>query len=347
VSPILSISKPFCQLAQLVRWVLTVCLLLPTTLFAGPNDFWDVTKIDGHDYVSVDSVKKFYDFTKMTRKGDSLILENSKVLMSLRVGGNECLMNNVKFVFSDPIISRGDKAFISRTDLAKLVDPVLRPEFIGNAGNFNTVILDPGHGGKDAGATNSLGHEANYTLKVANLLRKELQAKGFKVVMTRDKDEFISLQERVNIANAVPENAIFVSIHFNNSDGRSARGIETFTLSPPGVAHYGREFKSADNLTRAGNEHDSENIALATAIHGTILQKLGKNTFDRGIKRARFSVLSGVRHPAVLFEGGFVSHPYEARLIENENYQSALAVGICYAIQKFKVAGSRRRTSPT
>jgi len=133
-----------------------------------------------------------------------------------------------------------------------------------------------------------------------------------------------------------------VSIHFNNSDGRAARGIETFTLSPPGVAHYGHDFKAADNITRAGNEHDSENIALATSVHGSILLRLGKNTFDRGIKRARFSVLSGVRHPAILFEGGYVSHPYEARLIENPVYQNALAGGICDAIVKYRFAVSQK-----
>ena len=61
----------------------------------------------------------------------------------------------------------GDKAYVSRMDLAKLIDPVLRPNFIKNAGDFRTVILDPGHGGKDPGATNSLGTEATYNLKVA------------------------------------------------------------------------------------------------------------------------------------------------------------------------------------
>jgi N-acetylmuramoyl-L-alanine amidase len=144
----------------------------------------------------------------------------------------------------------------------------------------------------------------------------------------------------VDFANAIKENAVYVSIHFN-SGGTSARGIETFTLSPPGVSHYGRDFKEADNQTRAGNEHDSANIALATSVHGSILRRLGKNTFDRGIKRARFSVLSGVTHPAILLEGGFMSHSYEARLIENPSYQNAIATGIVDAIAKYRFAVSR------
>jgi N-acetylmuramoyl-L-alanine amidase len=250
-------------------------------------------------------------------------------------------MNGVKFVFSNPVVAIGDKPFISRIDLAKLIDPVLRPSFIPNAANFRTVILDPGHGGKDPGATNSLGTEAASNLKLAARAKTMLEAKGFRVVMTRTSDRYLSLQERVDLANSVRENAVFISIHFN-SGGREARGIETFTLSPPGVSHYGRDLIATDSQARTGNEHDSANIALATAVHGCLLRRLQRNTFDRGIKRARFNVLSGVRHPAILLEGGFMTHPYEARLIHNDAYQNALATGITEAILKYRHAISLR-----
>lgn len=307
------------------------------------NAGWDLIKIDGRDYVSVEGIKRFYHFTKLVRTGNTVVLENPKVEMRLKVGGNECLMNNVKFVFSHAVEASGNGVYVSRIDLAKLIDPVLRPNFIKNAGDFRTVILDAGHGGKDPGATNPLGTEAIYNLRLAARVKVLLEAKGFNVKMTRETDRYYSLQERVNIANTVKENAIFVSIHFN-SGGRHARGIETFTLSPPGVSHYGSNLKASDAVSRAGNEHDSANIALATALHGSVLRRLGNNTFDRGIKRARFSVLSGVRHPAVLFEGGFMSHPYEARLIANESYQSALAQGMVDAIARYRFAVGRKPT---
>jgi len=310
---------------------------MPLILAAASVGGWEIAKIEGRDYVSVESMKRFYNFTKLTRSGSSIVLENAKVEMKLKLGGNECLMNGVKFVFTNAVASIGDKAYVSRMDLAKLIDPVLRPNFIKNAGDFRTVILDPGHGGKDPGATNSLGTEATYNLKLAGQVKSQLQAQGFKVVMTRDSDRFLTLQERVDLANAIRENAIFVCIHFN-SGGREARGIETFTLSPPGVSGYDRGFIAADNHARVGNEHDSANIALATSVHGSILRRLQKNTFDRGIKHARFSVLSGVRHPAILLEGGFLTHPYEARLIENEKYQYALVKGIVEAIAKYRYA---------
>jgi N-acetylmuramoyl-L-alanine amidase len=301
---------------------------------------WDLAKIGNRDYVSVDSIRRFYQFAAIKRSGKSISLENPKVVMKLTIDGNECLMNGMKFVFSHPVLEQGGKAYISRVDLSKLIDPVLRPNFIKNAASFQTVILDAGHGGKDPGATNPLGTEARYNLILAEKTRMLLARKGFKVVMTRETDRYLTLQERVNIANSVRDNAIFISIHFN-AGGRHARGIETFTLSPPGVSHYGRDLIASDLSARAGNQQDSANIALATAVHGCLLKRLGHVTFDRGVKRARFTVLSGVRHPAILMEGGFMSHPYEARLIHDEKYQNALANGVADAILKYRHAVGR------
>lgn len=325
-----------------IVFILTILLALP--IFSVPASAatsangWDIIEVGGRDYVSVKSLKNFYGFTKLTQTGKNLVLENDKVEIKLTVGGNECLMNNVRFVLSNSVITSGSGVYVSRMDLAKLIDPVLRPTFIPNAGDFRTVILDAGHGGKDPGATNPIGTEANYNVRLAIRLKKLLEAKGFRVKMIRETDRYYSLQERVNIANSVSENAIFVSLHFNSGDRRSARGIETFTLSPPGVSHYGSRLKASDAQTQIGNQQDSANIALATAIHGSILRRLGKNTLDRGIKRARFSVLSGVKHPAVLFEGGFMSHPYEARLIANDSYQAAIAAGMVDAIVRYRFA---------
>ncbi len=328
-----------CLLATLALW-----LTAGRMLHASPAAGWDIAKIEGRDYVSLDSIKRFYNFSNLTRSGNSLLLENPKVEMKLKIGGCECLMNGVKFVFTHKVTTIGDKAYLSRMDLSKLIDPVLRPNFIKAAGDFRTVILDAGHGGKDPGAVNSIGTEAFYNLKVAGRTKSLLEAKGFKVVMTRNSDRYLTLQERVNLANAVRENAIFISIHFN-AGGRDARGIETFTLSPPGVSHYGRGLIAADAQARTGNHHDSANIALATSVHGSLLRRLQKHTFDRGIKRARFSVLSGVRHPAILMEGGFMTHQNEARLIDNDAYQNALANGIVDAVIKYRYAVAPKNTS--
>jgi len=325
------------------RWlpVAAGAWVFATVQAAAAPGAWDIRKQDGEDYVSVDNLKQFYKFSKMTRDGAGYTLENPKVVMKLRIGSAECTMNRVKFVFSKPVVEINAKAYVSRTDLTKLIDPVLRPNFIKNAAKSRTVLLGPGQRGKDPGAPNPYGTEAEYNLKVAGLIRAELIKLKYRVVMTRTSDKFLSLQERVDLANAVREDAVFISVHFN-SGGRAAHGIETFTLSPPGVAHYGRGVVAGDAFLRAGNEHDSANVALATATHGMVVRGLGTNTFDRGIKRARYTVLSGVRHPAILLEGGFMSHPYEARLIHKPEYQQTLAKAVAAAVYKYQAAVTDR-----
>lgn len=304
---------------------------------------WQMKEHRGNKYVPLKQVQEFYNLTSMTKSGSSIILKNSDITIKFRAGGQEVLMNNVKFIFSHSIIALGSSYHVSVTDLLKVIDPVLRPFKIKEAKPFETVIIDPGHGGKDVGAVNSLGTEAEYNLKVARLLRDHLKKKGFKVVMTRDSNVFLTLQERVKLANRY-QNAVFISIHFNSvgSRGRSsARGIETFTLSPIGVAHYGRSLKDSDFVKRTGNEQDSANIALATAVHWSSIQMLARAKIevpDRGIRRARYSVLTGVKHPAILFEGGFLSHPREKYLIHTPTYQKTLAKAISEAISFYRQA---------
>ena len=272
----------------------------------------------------------------MKRVGRELVLENKAIEARFVVGGQNVWMNNIKFVFSDPIVSSNGRYLVSRTDLLKLIDPVLRPQYIKGSTPFTTVIIDPGHGGADPGATSSrYGSEKHYTLRVARKLRDELKKRNFKVVMTRDSDKTLSLPERVAFANRI-NNAIFISIHFNSGGRGRAEGIETFTGSPVGVAHYGRGVKASDFEANIGNAQDSANIALATAVHSSSL--LLTRRPDRGIRRARYNVLTGVRHPAILFEGGFLSHAFESRLIHNDAYQNTLAKAIANAVVKYKIA---------
>ena len=131
--------------------------------------------------------------------------------------------------------------------------------------------------------------------------------------MTRSSDVYPTLGQRVQFANRIP-NAIFVSIHFNSFVSNTAKGIETYALSPQGSGtHNDRGIR---NSFLTGNRRDSENIALATAVHASVMKK--SQAEDRGIKRDRFTVLAGLSMPAILVEGGFLSNPSEAKKIAME-----------------------------
>ena len=302
---------------------------------------WEEYEMNGRTYVPLDNIRAFYGLSVPPRQeGSSLIIGNKTSQIKVQARSQEMYMNNLKFILSHPIELEKDRLFISKIDVTKIIEPILRPRYIRDAGNFNTIILDPGHGGHDAGAMRQLVREADLNLRLAKKLRPLLEKQGFKVYLTRETDNFLTLQERVRFANNY-KNAIFISLHFN-SGGAGASGIETFTLTPTGTpSSYSSSAGSGVRLR--GNEQDCANIALATAIQGTTQRKLG--AFDRGIKRARFSVLCQITHPAILFEGGFVSHPKESQLISNDRYLDNMSKYLTEAIIRYKrvVANKKSR----
>lgn len=302
---------------------------------AADKDEWTIIKYGGREYVSDRNVNEFYRFESFGPSGKDRLFKSKTVLMRWKIGAQDIYINNIKFSLSFPVVESGGKALISVIDLAKLIDPVLRPKYIKRSQKLTTVIIDPGHGAHDSGAKGVLGYEKNYALNLSLRLRKALEARGFNIKMTRSTDTFLTLGQRVAYANKV-DNAVFVSIHFNSSGNRTASGIETYALAPQGTAstNGGNASGSFNN----GNTRDAENIALATAVHAMAMHRV--DAIDRGIKRARFNVLRGINKPAILFEGGFVTNSGEARKIASDAYLDQLASAIADAIVNFqKVMG--------
>lgn len=298
---------------------------------------WEIVDLGKERYVTIESVKTFYGFTRMERAGNKITLTKPGVRVEFLIGQQDVWMNNIKFFFSYPVRPYQSKHLVHHTDLTKLFDPVMRPFNLSKYSGFDTVIIDPGHGGHDPGTSSRQGNgvEKDHTLILAKKLSLELRKRNFKVGLTRDTDRFLTLQQRVDYANKHP-NAIFISLHFNSGGGGRATGIETFTLSPKGVAHYGRGLRASDHSVKPGNNNDAANIALATAIHANCIKATAR--VDRGVRRARYSVISGVKHPAILLEGGFLSNKEEGRLIASQAYQDRLAFAIAEAVVKYKLA---------
>lgn len=294
---------------------------------------WNLIPYRGQKYVSATNVKEFYRFTELEQKGKKLVFKSPNLVMEWEINSQAIFINKVKFVLSFPVVKPTYRTIVSVVDLAKLIDPVLRPGYIKSVGKFDTVVIDAGHGNHDSGAVGVLGYEKNYCLDTALRLERALKKRGFKTHMTRRTDTFLELPQRVRVANSI-KNSIFISIHFNSSDNRLANGIETYALAPQGTSstNGGR----ASGVFRRGNNRDGENIALATAVHAMAMHKMGVE--DRGIKRARFNVLTGINCPAILFEGGFLTNSGDARLIHTADYREKLANTLADAIVSFQKA---------
>src|SRR5437764_13408630 len=304
---------------------------------------WHVIKINGRDFLSVDNIAKFYGFPNPTINGKNVDLNNGKNEMQFHLDSREILLNGVRNWLSFPVFVHDGKIVVSRIDLAKTLEPQLRPNMIPKLGRVRTVVLDPGHGGFDKGAISGYGYEKDYALDLARLLRPLLQAKGFRVIMTRESDVFVPLELRARIANATSD-SIFVSLHFNATDhDPGATGFEIYSLTPRGApSTYEDGLTLASINVQNGTEADAASVELSSCIYHSLLGHIGE--FDRGIKRARFAVLRLTRLPAVLLEGGFLTERGESRLIANPEWRKKLAESICTGIDNFRtLAGAKKR----
>ncbi len=196
-----------------------------------------------------------------------------------------------------------------------------------------TIMIDPGHGGRQPGTRSILGNqfEKDLTLDWALRLRALLEVRGWKVTMTRTNDLDLALAERVDLAEAAGV-SVFVSLHFNSSfPSQQAAGLETYCLTPRGMAsHVVREY--VDEVGRAfpNNLHDADNLRLAVAVHRAVIASTGSE--DRAVRHARFmDVLRWQNRPAILVEGGFLSNPEEARRIQTPEFRQRLAEGVAAA----------------
>ncbi len=331
--------------SPLIRTVLPCLLALAVGGFGAVSNAraqaaWNVVKYDSRDYLTMHNVADFYKL-KYIEEGKRLTLQSPGCVIKGEVGSKELIINGVKFIMSSDLVDHGDDVLLSRLDLTKLVEPVLRPNRIRGVSAIRTVIIDPGHGGHDRGATSVYGDEKNFALDVGLRLRQLLLRKGLKVQMTRSDDTFVPLEERAAFANQYRD-GIFIAIHFNAGSDYGT-GVETYTLAPRFVPSTGDDSPSASYLVPcAGNTMDPENMALATATHAALLSRLPM--VDRGIKRARFCVLRLCTIPGVLVEGGFVSNVQEAARIAQPAYRQAEAEAIALAIGNYMAAtnvGSR------
>jgi N-acetylmuramoyl-L-alanine amidase len=312
-----------------------------TIALAGSD--WEVIKVSGRDYLTLENISKFYGLpTGVVAQGEKMRFETVKNPLEFVSGSREAMINGARSWLCFPLIEQDGKYLVSRTDVAKTIEPLVRPHRVTNVGNIQTVVLDPGHGGYDKGQMSRYGNEKDFALDVARKLRPLLQAKGLRVIMTREGDYFVPLEVRAKIANAA-RNSIFVSIHFNaTSDNPDATGFEIFSFTPRGAPSTSdTALTSTSYSMQPGSAVDAQSMALSACIYHSVLGHIPE--YDRGIKRARFAVLRLTNVPAVLIEGGFLTDRGEAKLIANKDWRAKLAGAISVGIDSYRTLGVRKQ----
>jgi N-acetylmuramoyl-L-alanine amidase len=226
--------------------------------------------------------------------------------------------------------------------------------------NVRTVVIDAGHGGKDPGA---LGHgglrEKDVNLKLARLLKRRLEARSFRVVMTRSDDRFLDLEERTAIAESA-KGDVFVSIHANASRRRSTRGIEVYYLDENHERHSielaarenGIQPRQVDGLQRTlaklrVSEASVHSRKLAEIVHRDVITGLGsvyKGSPDLGVKRGPFYVLFMSSMPSILVETGFLTNSRDASLLRSDRYLDTFAAQIAAGLGRYRNSMTPPRT---
>jgi len=223
------------------------------------------------------------------------------------------------------------------------------------------IVIDPGHGGKDPGTISPSGmKEKNIVLDVALRVATRLREKeGYEVILTRDRDIFVPLEERTAIANA-SEADLFLSIHVNAAPTKAARGIETYVLDLA-TNKDAMRVAALENATSARQVNDLQSILLDLMYNSKINESLklaelvqdemitGLNRQYRavnnlGVKKAPFVVLIGAQMPSILTEIAFLSNPEEEERLRSDKYLASVAdhisSGIGQYVQSMNLAGN-------
>jgi N-acetylmuramoyl-L-alanine amidase len=229
--------------------------------------------------------------------------------------------------------------------------------------SIKRIVLDPGHGGKDPGAIgySKKNYEKTIVLQVAKKLKKMLESNlDVEVLLTRSKDEFVSLQKRTRFANQKQAD-LFISIHCNASRNKKSRGTEVYFLSTART-NDARAVEALENsvvfeyeggqdavqqydglafilIDMAQSEHLDESSHLALKLQDYLVSR--GNTEDRGVKQAGFYVLKGAYMPAVLLELGFITNKEEEKLLINSSFQERLCAAIYEGVKSFKLKYDR------
>ena len=257
------------------------------------------------------------------------------------------------------IVNYNDKVIIIKeTNTVSQQIQEVDQEFLNKIKNENnwkitTIVIDPGHGGKDPGA---IGYhnikEKHIVLDIAkelgSFLKKEMP--NLKVIYTRDDDTFLGLKNRTAFANK-NEGHMFLSIHANASTAKTARGFEIFLLQANSVdkaidvavrenasiffEDNPEEYEQNQMIASVSeNMYLQESEKLAVSIQAAVKKELPK-TRMRGIKQAGFYVLVGAAMPKVLIEAGFITNKSEAKLLNKSSYRSEMAYGIFKGVQAY------------
>jgi len=309
---------------------------------------WETTRLRNADFVDLLHVAAKLGWKpQWNAPGRTLTLrspDDAKIIFE--ADERDCHLDGVRVFLSERVAAYRNTLWVSRLDVVKTLAPLLAPatQALVLPQPPRLIVLDAGHGGTDPGKSNTRHklHEKDMTLDVVLRLKPLLEARGFRVLLTRKDDTrfanspIVDLQRRADFANKAVAD-LFLSIHFNAVDPKDAArvtGSETYVLTPQSMLSTSDE--KPDEMTGTafpGNRHDLGNVLLGFHLHRRIVGDL--KTSDRGYKRARFAVLRFVQCPAALIEAAYLSNDAEAARVGTPAFRQQIAEAIARGVESY------------
>lgn len=325
--------RPAILLAFLLLASLPLDLPAPPDTQQGSRQIRFIGGDGGRRYLFISDIAGYYGLQlRPSRESCALVSANGSTRVVFVYEKSYGSVNGTTVNYMFPVMMRGGEALLSEQDFFLVIDPVLRNRSLGRQ-KIRMIMLDPGHGAQDNGAQGRIYKEKDLALQMAQKLRAALLAKGYSVIMTRDRDVYPSLEDRVDLCKKVHPD-LYISVHCNASTDKNVNGIETYCPTPAKAPSTG-DSKPGYNAYTA-NAFDKNNYRLAFEVQ----QALVSNTkaFDKGVKHARFFVIKNATCPAILVETGFISNPSEERNLASAGRQSATISAIVSGIERYATA---------
>jgi len=323
-----------------------------------PAQLWPFTKFRGLDYVAVRDIAKRYGLKAAWAKpGVVMILSDGRgVRFNFEKDQRDFHLDGARVFLGDLTYLSGDDLWVPKLDVIKTIAPIFAP---ADHAAFlpappKTIVLDPGHGGTDPGKQNARLKldEKDMALDVALRLKKLLETRGYRVVLTRTTDKrfannpVVDLPLRAEVANKEGAD-LFLSIHFNavNREPERVSGTETYVMTPQfQVSTQPEVDKPMIREAYPGNKQDMANALLGYTLHRQMVADL--KTSDRGFKRYRLAVLRPLSCPGVLVESAYLSNDAEARRVATPEFRQQIAEAMAEGVSNYTAALAALRPAP-
>jgi N-acetylmuramoyl-L-alanine amidase len=316
-------------------WLKKFALLLVLCLASGLSPA-HAAGFNGQSYVSLadwaraSGLKCFW-----LKRGDEIVATNRTTRLVFDRDSRMAEVNGINVALSFPVAADRGTLLIAQMDLNTAIRPLLFPPRFADPKRITTICLDPGHGGKDTGNHTFWHSEKTYTLALALELRDQLQKAGFNIILTRSKDTYVELSDRPALANRRGAD-LFVSLHFNATPtGKDdVEGPQTYCITPVGASSTDAQGEGANFGATAANRCENKSLLLAYQMQKSLVQSL--RVPDRGVRRARYAVLRDAMMPAILIEGGYMTHPVERKKIYDAAYRRQMAQAMVKGILAYQ-----------